>query len=237
MLPANLSLWINASTLSFASGPFDASIFFAPLNAIQNAQLIVDCYYVTPTGNAASPWTYIDPITFLQASIAFGNRFNYTLYASSVSFVRYVDQYGPKARFSINLVSSQLNSDLTSLASVVAIFQATWQTSIASPIAQVSAQIAKMIGSSGGGVGNISVIVYPNITTLTGSYPTALAGVPTANGAIQLDQIVELVGVNSAGQMAQYQLVSYSGSQSLPGIVLPNDYDASANPVAWFQIA
>lgn len=236
MTPANLSFWINASTLSFAAGAFDTSPFFAPLNVVQNGQLVVDVYYVNPTGNSASPWTYLDPSLFLQATISFGNRFNYTLYAESSSFVRYVDQYGPKARFSISLVSSQLNNDLSSLASVVAIFQATWQTNTSSPIAQLSSQIAKMVGS-GIQTNNTSVQVFPNISTLTGASSSALASIATANGSVALLTIVEVVGVNSVGQAAQYQLQSYQGSQSLPGIVLPNDYNSSSNPVAWIQVA
>lgn len=236
MQPANLSLWLNISTLGFASGPFDASPFFAPLNTVQNAQLTVDVYYVSPTGNAASPWTYLDPSTFLQATISFGDRFNYTLYASTNSFVRYIDQYGPKARFSISLVSNQLNNALSALASVVAIFQATWQTNISNPVAQLSAQIAKMIGS-GIQTNNTSVQVFPNITALTGTSSSDLAAIATANGAVELLTIVEVVGVNSAGQAAQYQLQSYQGSQVLPGIVLPNDYNSVSNPVAWFQVA
>lgn len=236
MTPANLSLWVNASTLSFASGGFDSSPFFAPLNVVQNSQLVIDIYYVIPTGNAASPWIYIDPSTFLQASLSFGNRFNFTLYANTTSFVRYIDQYGPKARFSISLVSNQLNNDLTNLASIVAIFQATWQTNISFPVAQLSSQIAKVIGS-GLETNNTSVQVFPNITTLTGTGSTSLAGIITLDGTTDLLTIIEVVGVNSAGQAAQYQLQSYQGAQFLPGIVLPNDYDISSNPVAWFQVA
>jgi hypothetical protein len=235
MPPASFSLWLNASTSSFAAGPFDTTPFFAPLGAVQNSQLIVDVYYVTPTGSPASPWTYIDPATFLQAAISFGNRFSYALYASTTSFTRLVDSYGPKARFVITLVSSQLNTDLTSLASVVAIFQATWQTASSSPTAQVAAQIAKVLGL--GSTGNTTVLVFPSITSLTGSVSTALANLPTASGAILLGTVVELVGVNVSGIAAQYQLQAFQGAQALPGIVLPNDYNATTNPVAWIQIS
>lgn len=241
MTPASLSLWLNVSTNSFGNGPFDPTAYFAPLQLIQGGQYVIDIYYVAPTGNASAPWSYYDPMTYLSAAgLAIGNRADFTLYNSTGTFTRLVDQYGAKARFILNVTATQLSLDLADQASLSSVLQATWSTvtPAASPTALLSAIISKILGaSSSGGVTNTTVWVLPNITNLTGSYPAALAGLATAFGAINLLQVVQLIGVNTAGIAAQYQLQSYTGAQSLPGIVLPNDYNAITNPVAWVQIS
>lgn len=241
MTPASLSLWLNVSTNSFGNGPFDPSPYFAPLQLIQGGQYVIDIYYVQPTGNAAAPWAYLDPATYLSAAgLAVGNRADFTLYNSTSTFTRLIDTYGAKARFNLNVTATQLNLDLAEQASLPAVLQATWSTvsPAASPTALLPSLISKILGSSSsGGVTNTTVWVLPNITSLTGSYPAALAGLSTAFGAINLLQVVELIGVNVAGIAAQYQLRPYVGAQSLPGIVLPNDYNGTTNPVAWVQIS
>lgn len=239
MTPASISLWLNVSTNSFGNGPFDATPFFAPLQLVQGSQYVVDVYYVTPTGNASSPWSYNDPSAYLTAAgLAVGNRADYTLYNSTATFTRLVDQYGPKARFILYVTATQLNLDLAEQASVPAILQATW--SISSPVAAttalLSAVIVKILGASTtGGITNSTIWVLSSITTLTGSYPTALAGLATAGGGISLLQVIQLVGVNGADVTSQYQLQTYIGAQALPGVVLPNDYNSVSNPVAWIE--
>ena len=81
-----------------------------------------------------------------------------------------------------------------------------------------------------------TIAAYTNITALTGTGSTDLAAIPTANSAVALLQIAEVVGAVTVGLASQYQLQAYVGAQSLPGTVLPNDYNATTNPVAWILI-
>jgi hypothetical protein len=145
---ANLALWLNTQSLSFAEGPYSAAPYFAPLTATQNGSYIVDIYYVNPTLSQASTWQYLDPTQFLAASILFGNRASFNTYVTISSYTALVDSFGPKLRFILVLNSSQLNTDLASAASVVAIFQANWTTTTAAPAAQLYSQINKELGNS-----------------------------------------------------------------------------------------
>lgn len=145
---ANLALWLNAQTLSFSEGPYSSAPYFSPLTVTQNGTYIVDVYYVNPTFNQACPWQYLDPTQFLAASILFGNRSTFDTYITVSSYTTMVDAFGPKLRFVLVLNSSQLNTDLTSVASVIAIFQANWTTTSAAPVAQLYSQINKELGNS-----------------------------------------------------------------------------------------
>jgi hypothetical protein len=176
---ANLALWLNTQSLTFAEGPNSEAPFFAPLTITQNGTYIVDVYYVVPTYNAGVPWTYLDPTTFTGASITIGNRQTFAAYVTLTGYTILTDGYGTKLRFIFVLNSTQLNTDLTAQASVPAVFQANWSTSSSAPVAQLSSQINKEMGVSGGGApsysGTVALGIGINDYVVTG---LALPSVP-----------------------------------------------------------
>lgn len=148
---ASLALWLNVGTNAFANGPFDSSPFFVPLETVQASEYVIDIYFVTPTPTLSSPWIYNDPNAYLTAAtLAIGNQFSYDLYASTNSYTRLIDNYGPKARFTLSVTGSNLTNDLSEQGSVIAVLQAGWTTTgpASSPFAQLQAVINKMLPTS-----------------------------------------------------------------------------------------
>lgn len=73
--------------------------------------------------------------------------------------------------------------------------------------------------------------INATLTQLTGTGATSLAALVTVGSA--LDRVV---GVVVSGALAFYQLKSGTSATALPGIVRPNDYNASTNTRFWQQI-
>ncbi len=75
------------------------------------------------------------------------------------------------------------------------------------------------------------ILIDPTITTLTGTGSTALAAV--ASTTLPLDRVL---GVVNGGTLSFYQLKSGTSATASPGIIRPNDYNATTNPRFWKQI-
>jgi hypothetical protein len=233
----DLTLYFNLSTQQFAQGANSASPYFPPLNVFQTGQYSVAIYLVEPNGGVLEPWSYINPssLSITAAQLAFGNRFNYDLYAIATTYAIEEDDNGNYyLKFSISLDSIALSSALEGLNSLSANFQFQLTTSSNQLIGQIVALIRRVIGSGISFGTYIPALV--NITALTGGYSYSLDGLATVGGAIPTGAVVELVGVIINDQVTQYQLQAYSGAQNIPSVVLPDDYNSSTNAVAWIQI-
>jgi hypothetical protein len=73
--------------------------------------------------------------------------------------------------------------------------------------------------------------INASITQLTGTGASSLAAIATV--AAPVDRVL---GVVISGTLAFYQLRNGTPATSVPGIVRPNDYNASSNPKVWYQI-
>ena len=75
------------------------------------------------------------------------------------------------------------------------------------------------------------ILIDPTITTLTGSGANALAAIVSTT--LPLDRVL---GVINGGTLAFYQLKSGTSATASPGIIRPNDYNATTNTRFWKQI-
>lgn len=75
------------------------------------------------------------------------------------------------------------------------------------------------------------ILIDPTITELTGTGSEALAAIVST--AMPLDRVL---GVVVGGVLSFYQLKSGTDAIELPGIVQPNDHEATDNPKVWKQI-
>jgi hypothetical protein len=75
------------------------------------------------------------------------------------------------------------------------------------------------------------ILIDPTITTLTGTGTNALAAIATT--ALPLDRVL---GIVNGSTLAFYQLKAGTNSTASPGIIRPNDYNATTNARVWKQI-
>ncbi len=73
-----------------------------------------------------------------------------------------------------------------------------------------------------------------SVTGLTGGGSTNLDGLLTANAARPMGQVVEFI--SAAGVELHYQLRAGVAAANPPLVILPADYNALTNAVAWYQI-
>lgn len=232
----NLTLWFNLATRQFAQGPNSVASYFPPLNAFQQGQYQIAIYLVQPNGQVFSPWLYVDPtdLGITAAQVSFGNRFSSALYAITYTYTVEQDESGHYyLLFNLLLQGTALTGDLNGFNSISANFQFQYTTDSSQIIGQIVSVIRRAVGS---GLNTAYIPALVTITTLTGGAPGGLNGIPTAGATVPVSTVIELVGVVIPDQASQYQLQNFVGSENVPAVVLPLDYDPVNNPVAWIQI-
>lgn len=151
---ADVTLWANMATGTLAAGPTSDAPLQAPIGFVQDGDYVVDFYFVEPTGNAGSPWLYLDPLTFSALETLLG-QLNGNLYLDVASFTHSTGFYGPKATMTLNIVNPLLDLDLEGQVSVKCLLQIIVTTSTSRIPIQIAALITALLNNMTNNINNL----------------------------------------------------------------------------------
>lgn len=249
-MAGNLALYVNVVDFSFARSLQNASPLEQPLRLVQTGTYLIDVYFVSPTGDPADPWTFVDPVGFTNIAIELANPLHTTLTALAFANTwTYVGGATPYVEIQLDLFTEEMTDLLGSSRSAQCTFEIAWQDGAIIEPVQTECLVYK--GIIGNTSGIPSPITYPpyvfvtlsqlyaltvqnrfGIFNLTGGTSTDLDGIPTANGQASAGWIVRI-------NNAQGEWVLVAGTHSSDpsgGFVLPYDYDSLLNPLYWQEI-
>lgn len=224
---ATLSIYCNVTDLSFSLSPNFATPIQNPLSIPQGSQVLTDLYFVTPTGNPASPWNFLDPAAYVnpQIVIAQTNQAAPPFLADATAFTYHA---GPPAylEFLLDLSSASIATALGVSPALKAVFEVDWMNGTQQFVIQTDCRITRSVYFSGG-----SPPLPPNSIFATGTLAFSAAGSnsPTIASYVRL---YTLDATSGAGTGAYTYDIALSATNRIAGdkFCLSLAMPASTNP-------
>ena len=121
----DISFYTNVEDFSFSlSSEFDTPVE-NPLRFAQGLDILIDQYFVEPTGNPSNPWNYVDPVDFTEPQLCLAqlNQSVPPYLALSVA-PTYFSGSEPYLEYLMSFNTSQITAALGSSPSLKAVFEA-----------------------------------------------------------------------------------------------------------------
>lgn len=142
----DFAIYCNVTDSSFSLSPDFATAVENPLQQTQGLDILVDVFFVQPTGNPAAPWTYLDPVAYTMPQICIAQT-NQSVppYLAQALNPTYVGGSQPYLQFLLSLNTQSIATALGSSPSLKAVFEIDWVNGTRQLIIQCAILISRSV--------------------------------------------------------------------------------------------